>query len=94
MIKDERKNRDGRPAHARSAGKSPAEGLKGKGASDTSKQETLHARLPGFITDEEIGLGDAIKRTTSYFGIKPCGGCERRAATLNRWLVFTPRRSK
>ena len=46
-------------------------------------------RLPGFIIDEEIGLGDVIKRATSYFGIKPCGGCERRAATLNRWMVFT-----
>ncbi|WP_027157979.1 hypothetical protein [Methylobacter luteus] len=45
--------------------------------------------LPGFITDEEIGLGDAIKRTTSYFGLKPCGGCEQRATALNRWLVFT-----
>ena len=50
--------------------------------------------LPGFITDEEIGLGDVVKRTASYFGIKLCGGCERRAATLNRWLVFTPRQSK
>ena len=39
-------------------------------------------RLPGFITEEEIGLGDVVKRTTSYFGIKPCGGCERRAARL------------
>lgn len=46
-------------------------------------------RLPGFIRDEEIGLGDVIKRATSYFGIKPCGGCERRAAALNRWMVFT-----
>ena len=33
-------------------------------------------RLPGFISDEEIGLGDVIKRATSYVGIKPCGGCE------------------
>ncbi|HMJ07703.1 MAG TPA: hypothetical protein VK468_01780 [Pyrinomonadaceae bacterium] len=48
-------------------------------------------RLPGFITDEEIGLGDVIKRTTSYFGIKPCGACGRRADALNRWLVFTGR---
>jgi hypothetical protein len=46
-------------------------------------------RLPGFIGDEDIGLGDVIKRTTSYFGIKPCGGCEKRAAALNRWLIFT-----
>jgi hypothetical protein len=26
---------------------------------------------------------------TYTFGIKACGGCERRAATLNRWFVFT-----
>lgn len=45
--------------------------------------------LPGFINDEEIGLGDVIQRATSYLGIKPCGGCERRAAVLNRWMVFT-----
>jgi hypothetical protein len=51
-------------------------------------------RLPGFINEEEIGLGDVVKRTTSYFGIKPCGGCEHRAAALNRWLVFTRWQSK
>jgi hypothetical protein len=49
-------------------------------------------RLPGFITDKEIGFGDVIKRATSYLGIKPCSGCERRAAALNRWVVFTRRR--
>jgi hypothetical protein len=48
-------------------------------------------RLPGFVADEEIGLGDAIKRVTYAFGIQPCGGCERRAATLDRWFVFTGR---
>jgi hypothetical protein len=46
-------------------------------------------RLPGFITDEEIGLGDVITRATKYFGVSPCGGCRRRAAALNRWMVFT-----
>lgn len=45
-------------------------------------------RLPGFIVDEPIGLGDVIKRATYAVGIKPCGGCERRAAALNRWMVF------
>ena len=54
-----------------------------------SKHSLNRVRLPGFITDEEIGLGDAIKRTTSYFGIKPCGGCEQRATALNLWMVFT-----
>lgn len=51
-------------------------------------------RLPGFIADEEIGLGDVIKRATSYFGMQPCAGCDRRAATLNRWMAFTNRQSK
>ena len=51
-------------------------------------------RLPGFIADEEIGLGDVIKRATSYFGMQTCGGCDGRAAALNRWMVFTNRQSK
>jgi hypothetical protein len=46
-------------------------------------------RLPGFISDDEVGLGDVIKRATYAMGIKPCGGCERRAAALNRWMVFS-----
>jgi hypothetical protein len=58
---------------------------------DQIEQPLHRVRLPGFITDEEIGLGDVIKRAGSYFGIKPCGGCERRAAVLNRWAVFARR---
>jgi hypothetical protein len=46
-------------------------------------------RLPGFVKDEEIGLGDVITRATALAGIKPCGGCKQRAASLNRWMVFT-----
>jgi hypothetical protein len=46
-------------------------------------------RLPGFIKDEEIGLGDVIKKVTYAMGIKPCAGCEKRAATLTRWMRFT-----
>jgi hypothetical protein len=61
---------------------------------DQSEQSTHQVRLPGFITGNEIGLGDVVKRTTSYLGIQSCGGCERRAAKLNRWLVFTPGRSR
>jgi len=61
---------------------------------DQNEQSTYQLRLPGFITDDEIGLGDMVKRTTSYLGIQSCGGCERRAAKLNRWLVFTPRQSR
>jgi hypothetical protein len=46
-------------------------------------------RLPGFIKDDEVGLGNVIKRATSTLGLQPCGGCEQRAAALNRWMVFT-----
>jgi hypothetical protein len=63
-------------------------------SSDQSERPPHRIRLPGFITDEEIGLGDVIKRATSYVGIKPCGGCEGRGAALNRWLVFGGGRSR
>jgi hypothetical protein len=47
-------------------------------------------RLPGFLLkDEEIGLGDVIKRVTYSMGIPTCPGCERRAQTLNNWVKFT-----
>lgn len=35
-------------------------------------REPHRARLPGFLIEEEIGLGDAIKRVTYAMGIKPC----------------------
>lgn len=54
-------------------------------------QQPYRVRLPGFVSDEEIGLGDAIKRVAYALGVQPCGGCERRAAALNRWVVFTGR---
>ena len=63
-------------------------------APEKNGQQPHRVHLPGFITDDEIGLGDVIKRTGSYLGIPPCGGCEHRAARLNRWLVFTHRPSK
>ncbi len=47
--------------------------------------------LPGFV-DEEIGLGDLIKRATETLGIKPCADCQKRAAVLNQWLRFSGKR--
>jgi hypothetical protein len=41
-------------------------------------------KLPGFLVEKEVGLGDVIKRVSYAIGIRPCGGCERRAAVLNR----------
>jgi hypothetical protein len=62
---------------------------------ETDKQPerpTHRMRLPGFLLNEdELGLGDAIKRVTYAMGIKPCGGCEKRAVALNRWMVFSRR---
>ena len=46
-------------------------------------------RLPGFLIEDEIGLGDVIKKTTYAMGIRPCSGCEKRAAALNRWMTFS-----
>jgi hypothetical protein len=54
-----------------------------------TQPEPHRVRLPGFIKDEEVGLSDVIKRATYSIGIRPCGGCGRRAAALNRWVVFT-----
>jgi hypothetical protein len=54
-----------------------------------TKAEPYRVRLPGFISDQEIGLGNAVKRVTYAMGIRSCGGCEQRAAALNRWMVFT-----
>jgi hypothetical protein len=51
-------------------------------------------RLPGFVLEEDLGLGSFVKRVTSTFGLRSCGGCEQRAAMLNRWLVFTGSRRK
>jgi hypothetical protein len=59
-------------------------------------ERTPHSvRLPGFISEKAgeraVGLGDVIKRATSIVGIKPCGGCSRRAERLNTWMTFSRR---
>lgn len=59
---------------------------------ERSEHKPYRVRLPGFISDEDVGLGDVIKRATYALGVKPCGGCQRRAAVLNRWMVFSGKR--
>jgi hypothetical protein len=59
---------------------------------DKREPAPYRVRLPGFISDKDVGLGDVIKRATHAFGIKACGSCEQRAAALNRWMVFHGRR--
>jgi hypothetical protein len=58
------------------------------------KRQPYRVRLPGFINDEDVGLGDVIKRAASAIGIRPCDGCAQRAAVLNRWLVISSRRRR
>jgi len=58
-------------------------------AEQPGEREPYRVRLPGFISDErEVGLGEVITRAAYRVGIRPCAGCGRRAATLNRWVVF------
>jgi hypothetical protein len=57
-------------------------------SAETTEHQPHRVRLPGFLIEEEIGLGDAIKRVTYAMGIKPCGGCNKRAVSLNRWMHF------
>jgi len=61
-------------------------------AHDEPERKPYRVRLPGFISDEDVGLGDVIKRATYAIGVKPCGGCHRRATVLNRWMVFSGKR--
>jgi hypothetical protein len=51
---------------------------------------TLRIHLP-IALDEDIGLGDALKKVTSALGLRPCCRCEQRAATLDRHVVFSGR---
>jgi hypothetical protein len=62
------------------------------GRQDGQDQRVPHRmRIPGFITDTDVGLGDVIKKATSTARIRPCGGCTERAQRLNNWMVFSPR---
>lgn len=45
-------------------------------------------RMPGFLVNDEVGLGDVLKSVTSTVGVRPCGGCNRRAAAMNRRVVL------
>jgi hypothetical protein len=58
-------------------------------AAEAPASETRHEmRVPlRGIPEEGIGVGDAVKRVTAVFGIKPCNGCEKRRKVLNRWVI-------
>lgn len=59
--------------------------------SDVPKSGVRHViGLPSFLVDKPIGLGDVIKRATTRMGVKPCGGCNKRAEQLNQWVRLEP----
>jgi len=43
-----------------------------------------------------MGAGDFLTELTTKLGVRPCGGCKRRAAALNRILElhFTGRKTR
>jgi hypothetical protein len=65
-----------------------------RGEKPQAKREPYRVRLPGFFREDVVGLGDLIKRASSSVGLKPCGGCARRAAALNGWMTLSGRRSR
>jgi len=50
------------------------------------KPRRIH--VPSLSEGAEIGLGELLKRTTTWLGIQPCDRCNRRARRLNGLLVF------
>ena len=60
-----------------------------KAKRETNERKPYRIRLPGFLIEQEVGLGNAIQRVTYAMGIKHCGGCEKRAAALNRRIIFS-----
>jgi hypothetical protein len=53
-------------------------------ASSRARNGVFQIRLPRHVAEDATGLGDVVKRVTHVVGIRPCGGCERRAEALNR----------
>jgi hypothetical protein len=65
-----------------------------KAADKQVKRESqpYRIRLPGFVSDTEIGFGDVVGKAAAFVGVKACGGCQHRAATLNGLFSFSGRR--
>ena len=57
-----------------------------KATPENEPEAAFSLSVPGLKRD--IGLGDAISKLTAAVGVRPCEGCARRAAALNRALTF------
>jgi len=76
----------------------PAAAPSGQGTTSGASAQTSTSQPGGRFSvalpvriNQPLGLGDAVKRATSALGIKPCAGCQRRAAALNRLVSFKSR---
>jgi hypothetical protein len=58
----------------------------------SNKLRPISVPIPRLKRD--VGLGDVVKKVTAAIGIRPCGGCSRRAAAFNRALTFRAARVK
>lgn len=48
----------------------------------------------GLKPGQSIGLGSVLKRMTTMVGVRPCGGCQGRAAMLDRMVKIGRRGGK
>ena len=71
---------------AREPGSTPARPGSRESEQASSSGPVVSLKIPGLKRD--IGLGDAVSKLTSVFGIVTCGACARRAEKLNEALVF------
>ena len=53
------------------------------------KSNLVAASSEAIVHDEMQGLGDAVARFTTFFGLKPCTGCKRHQEYLNNLLPFS-----
>jgi len=42
------------------------------------------------IVTSNIGLGGLVSKATKKLGVKPCGGCKKREAALDKMLKLVP----
>jgi hypothetical protein len=61
-------------------------------AATRTPRQPIRIPVPGL--KRTVGLGQGMKYFTSAIGFRACGGCQRRARALDRFVVMTPPRSK
>lgn len=65
---------------------------KSGGGAPEAPTKPFIVRLPVFMSEHDVGLGDVVGRVAKRVGFSACGGCTRRAAQMNQWVSFTGRR--